>query len=354
MRILHCQGHNWPAFSYFIAPALRELSRRGHEIVLDTKGAGITPREALDEFDIDFCDWISKRARQLSNEEPGRAKLVIRAHDAEFGWKSLCQGVKWSNVALLMFPSPATYRTLWKVAPESQRVPYAFVGHPIDTERFVFQEREYGHRIGQLGLVRRRKANLLAVQWFSKLWEADDRWEMELRGWLPQGYGLRVEEEIQQLGVPVALTPKGPNGLLEWFGQQDLLWSSSYREAFHVAIAEGMSTGCYPIVRKRPGASWVFPEWSIVENGDEFVSKCLWWAAQSDEEKRQLSLLARQWIIEKHSVNEFVKRFLSAIGDIDASSCGSGVKKGSRLPLAPDESLGAPEPDLNQTLAQHA
>lgn len=301
---------------HFIKPALPELKRRGHVVWRDQRSEPKALRENLNNADIVFCEWASRKAVKYSRQPKGSAKLVIRAHEGEM-WNApaRCRAIKWRSVDLLLMPSPGTYHKLIKVAPKAKKVPVVWVGNPVPVDKYpLIPKKKYGHWIGQLGRVIQKKGNLEAVEWFEALTKQDARWHLSIRGWKNHDYGRRVAQAAQ--GLRVELLPKG-NGLLEWFGRMDIITSLSRREAFHRSILEGMACGCWPIVlrwREAPGgAEWVYPKWCIVQNRRRWVQACRRWAAHSAEKKAKLSLQARQWVIDKHSVPVFCDRFEAAL-----------------------------------------
>lgn len=120
---------------------------------------------------------------------------------------------------------------------------------------------------------------------------------------------LGVENRLEIGGwIPIQEMP-------EFWKQQDIVLSMSCNETFGVSIAEGMASGCYPIVGWFPGADGIHPVWSLV--GDEpdkwnlarhyevsdFAHRINSWIDETPGWKHEMAMLSRKWILGRYDVN---------------------------------------------------
>ena len=100
------------------------------------------------------------------------------------------------------------------------------------------------------------------------------------------------------------VTEPWQNDMNSYYADKDFVISSSLFESFHMSIAEGMLTGCIPLIHNWFGAENIYPHkyiWNTVPDCLDIVSNYM---AFSDENKRQARETNRIFIQKMYSVEQ--------------------------------------------------
>jgi len=222
--------------------------------------------------DAVFAEWCAGAAVWYSRyRQPGQ-RVVVRTHrferDTEFPDWLEPDGV--DHMSFVSFHVRRSLEERVRAPPDRlsvlpNAVPRSGLQRPkLDGTQF---------NLGLIGFSPMNKRLDLALEILRRLRAEDRRFFLFCRGHLPidqptvwadrveRAYFERHARAIQTdplLRESVLFEPYG--FMPEWFRKVGIVLSLSDEEGSHVALEEGMASGCLPIVRPWPGSAEVFPE----------------------------------------------------------------------------------------------
>ncbi len=128
----------------------------------------------------------------------------------------------------------------------------------------------------------------LAIDFIAELVKVDPRYTLRVKGHRPEDYAwmrTRTEEmswyeevykQIAARGLTshVIFDPHG-NDMGDWYAKIGFILSLSDEEGSHQAVAEGMATGCIPVIRNWVGADRIYPPRYISGSASHLVQQVL-------------------------------------------------------------------------------
>jgi glycosyltransferase involved in cell wall biosynthesis len=190
---------------------------------------------------------------------------------------------------------------------ESPGLPEAWlIYNTFDCERFN-RERLPGaeFRLGMLGYCPKLKNPRLAVEILDRLRRHDQRWRLVLTGSPPRSYDwlwARDSERAYYEAFEQYVEQQQLAGHLErqewtddspaWYANVGFLLSCSDLEGSHQAVAEGMASGCVPVVRRWQGAEGMYPNsllFDTAEEAEQLILECA-----NDDRRAELVVAGRR------------------------------------------------------------
>ncbi|MEO8108310.1 MAG: glycosyltransferase, partial [Actinomycetes bacterium] len=239
--------------------------------------------------DVVFVDWSQRAAVLITALDPGSAKVVVRLHSYE-AFTCFPHLVDWSRVDDVVFVGRHLQRLASRIVsdlPARQHVLPVL----MDLRRM---QRDKGadvrRTLAVLGWAVPAKDAIWAIDVLAELRRHDPSYRLLLVGAGPgesspkavTSYVANVRERAARADVA---------GSVEFVGQTDdvpgmlarvgTIVSSSVRESFHAAVAEGAASGAVPVVRDWPffvpygGAAAVYPEEWIVHSPADAAQRIL-------------------------------------------------------------------------------
>ena len=140
--------------------------------------------------------------------------------------------------------------------------------------------------LGLIGDVPRLKRLDRALDIFEKLFEVDSRYKLFIKGKRPEDYPwmhskskeselLYYKQQYDRIdknnwGANVSFEGFGP--IEEWLKKIGWILSTSEQESFHLAVAEGMTSGAKPVIMGWQGSEFIYPQDYIFKSLDEAVN----------------------------------------------------------------------------------
>ncbi|MBD3896229.1 glycosyltransferase family 1 protein [Halomonas sp. ML-15] len=223
--------------------------------------------------DIVFCEWCAGNAVWYSeNINPSKTNLFIRFHRIEI-LMEFAPKVRMEAVEKVLFVGPhflrqAREKFSWPMEKLS------LLPNFVDTEMYrreKFKGAEFN--LGLIGFVPRLKRLDRALDILKELRKKDKRYTLFIKGRFPWEYPWiwRKDEEREfyeecfrrireddDLSGAVVFDPFG-NDVALWLRKIGVILSVSDIESFHMALAEGIASGAYPLLWKREGVDELFP-----------------------------------------------------------------------------------------------
>lgn len=239
--------------------------------------------------DVAFVDWSQRAAVLITALDPGSTRIIVRLHSYE-AFTCFPHLVDWSRVDDVVFVGGHLQQLVSRIVtdlPARQHVLPVL----MDLRRM---QREKGPEVRKtlavLGWSAPAKDAIWAIEVLAELCRHDPTYRLLLVG---AGPGEKAPKTVIDYVASVrerAGRPDAAEGVVfvdhtddvaGLLAQVGVILSSSVRESFHAAVAEGAASGAVPVVRDWPffvpygGAAAVYPEEWIVQLPVEAAQRIL-------------------------------------------------------------------------------
>ena len=332
-RVVCFSGHDFK----FIDPFISSLKIKGIKILRDRWdwGQPIDVRRSLklaNQSDIVFCEWGLANAEWYSKHKPASARLFIRVHLQEVNSRAARFGaqINIASVEKVIFVSDevkSKAMELWGW-PEYKLV--TIPNFVLDDE-YLVNGRSGGRviRLGMVGIVPRRKRLDRAVKLLRLLHERGESAELHIKGPRPEELPFmnapgRIEEmdfytrlysEIEAdpyLNRSIFFEPWG-NDMAFWYRKIDVILSPSDFESFHYALADGVLSGCHPIVWPWAGAERLYTADWLVSDENDALASVIAFRDLSTAERDKRCQDNRELVVNKYGRNVIFNRLSDVI-----------------------------------------
>jgi glycosyltransferase involved in cell wall biosynthesis len=239
--------------------------------------------DELDDADVVWVEWCQRAAVLVSLLDLAPRRVIIRLHSFE-AFTVFPHLVDPSAVDVLVTVSPTFAKLSAAVVPELG-AKSAYVPNAVDLKAISKEKAPSAKRtLGLVGWSAPAKDASWALDVLELLRQTDPNWTIRLVGSPPDAsasegvaqYARRIDERLDRLGAAVTQTGQVDDVAHE-LKQIGVIVSSSTRESFHLALAEGVASGAVPVVRDWPslrkfgGAHDTWPAEWIVRSPEEAV-----------------------------------------------------------------------------------
>jgi glycosyltransferase involved in cell wall biosynthesis len=250
----------------------------GHQITNPAKSL-----ELLPSADVIFCEWCLGNAKWYSQRKRPHQRLLIRVHHQEmelpYRWE-----LEWENVDAIIFTNFPHYERFCREQSEHKAkalVIYCDVDcEALDREKLPCAE----FNLGLVGINPMRKRPDLALEILRRLRQNDSRYSLFFKTRMPWEYKWlwdRPNErdyfnafftgiDASPLRNSVVFDAHGDDMPL-WYSKVGFILSTSDHEGSHQAVAEGMASGCVPVIRCWKGAAPLYPHRFVYSSVNEAV-----------------------------------------------------------------------------------
>lgn len=260
--------------------------------------------------DTVFCEWAGPSLAWYSRHIPEGTRLISRLHRFELNGPWM-DHVAWDKVNKLVFVSDwVRDEAVAKFGLDISKT--VVLSNTVDLGDFDRPKtRNARFTLGLVGMVPFLKRPDRALDLLEQLIRVDPRYVLRVKGRMPWDYphvwANPVEKQLYldffariannpMLSQHVAFDGFGAD-VASWFRSVGFILSPSELESFHLATAEGMSSGAIPIVWERLGALGIFGASALQKSSDEGVSKILELQGDSDfaEASSEAKSYAARW-----------------------------------------------------------
>jgi len=300
----------------FIRPLLSRLESEGrYEIQIDEWSSHSVHDEArsrllIEWADIIFCEWGLGNAEWYSRYKRPHQKLIVRMH-AQERKTVFPKRFTYENIDAIVAISPyilEEFRRIFKIESKKMRLITNYVdtdalSRPKDWENARFT-------IGVVGVLPSLKRLDLALDTFEQVWNQDSRYRLVIKSRRPEQVPWiwnNADERYHYQLIQKRLKESAWADRVEWSGHGDdmaswyeqigFILSMSDFESFHLAVAEGMASGAYPIIRHWDGAETIYRRDWIIEDVTQAADRIM--------------------KVDPEAESEIVKRFVSDRYDIE-------------------------------------
>ena len=324
--------------SNFLQPIIDELLLRGHDVNffqmpvdaagnVDMGAMGFGLGQVLENSERIFIDFAQDPHWRVVDS--ATVPVVLRMHRMEIYNEGnyilrfpdgSARPFPWNKVERVLFVAEHVKDRFTQFGAERFAIPPSkltvlpHVG--VDLKRFAFAERNWEPpwTILLAGHVVPKKRQYTTLQLLKDLPE-----EFQLRiigGPGMPGYGngeypSNCTDYIESAGLGMRVTPKqhvDPSAMPEEYAQSHLILSASNEEGCATTVAEGMATGCLPLVNAWRGADKLYPKSGIWDSPKAFYRLCEEFAELPPEEKAKRSRSARRFVAKRYDQKVIVSK----------------------------------------------
>lgn len=284
------------------------------------------------ESDIVFAEWGLANAVWLSKNLEDSKRLFIRIHLQEINPNAAKFGhqIHYERVEKLIFVSQ-------RVRDEAMKMFNWPIDKTIVIPNFVLED-EYELkqnydtktiRLGILGIVPERKRFDRALDILEALLEAGHDTTLAVKGPRPEtlsfmhapnrikelDYYTQLYDRInasQKLKDAVLFEDWG-NNVAQWYSNVDHILSPSDFESFHYALADGVLSGCQPIIWPWEEAATIYKKAWIVTNTNDATTQILNYRKLTKSKRKNISKENREFIVSHYGSNNVFKQLTNII-----------------------------------------
>lgn len=243
----------------------------------------------LEWADIILCEWALGNALWFSQRKKSHQRLIVRLHSQEieardttlFIWM-----INWSNVDRLILISDHLYYWIQKNCPQAG-AKATLVYNPIPSKQLKLTgfNRHQDKVIGLVGIVPARKRFDLAIKLLWMLLKDDNNWILKIKGSKPSKYPWMHNKKKEMewfnnifkssddlINSSNLVYDEYSDNMADYYASVGYILSVSDFEGSHQAIAEGMASGCIPVIRDWTGAHMLYPRQYVHSNLEEMHS----------------------------------------------------------------------------------
>ena len=247
-------------------------------------------KELYNQSDIIFCEWGLANAVWYSQNNYLQKPLFIRIHAQEVRERARKFGaqINAENVTKFIFVSEKIRNDairLWNWPAEKTII----IPNYVLIDDFILKQKMYlTPTLGLVGITPQSKRLDIALDLISALLEIYPNAKLYIKGKRPEEYEWmhapgRIKEldyyyeqykrlETEPLRSAVIFDGFA-NDMADWYQKIDFILSTSDHESFHYGLADGVASGCIPLLWPWDGAATVYDASWIVQDVPDGVQK---------------------------------------------------------------------------------
>jgi FkbM family methyltransferase len=279
-----------------------------------------------------FCEWGLANAVWASRTLPKGKRLLIRIHAQEVRERARRFGkeIDPARVDAFIFVSDTIRQKALELWGWPEEKTFVVPNYVLDGE--YTPEGRLPHEglvLGMVGIVPTLKRFDRALDLLSTLVGRGVDVTLEVKGHRPetlefmQAPGRRDEldfyyaqyERIEQdprLRGRVKFTPWG-NDVARWYKGVDVVLSSSETESFHYALADGVLSGCFPVIWPWPGAGEVYSADWVIDGVEQACKRVLEFFALPAEEREAVANANRDLVVSRYGFSKVAPELLKLL-----------------------------------------
>jgi glycosyltransferase involved in cell wall biosynthesis len=351
-----------PGSTHFVEPVIKSLNK-DFEIYYQPfyNDEFLEKAQSYDYiwFEWGTCVWALSQLYDL--KEAGKlesTKLLIRIHDFELNRKDVMMFFDWDVADKIIFINRSAQQDFIDKHPDISPEKTIFIPNVINQKSFTLKpvdaNPEYRVLINCIK-ISERKGLSKSLTLFKQVYKKNQNYRLTIRTTsisepadinklskkikaisLPEGVvTLRVDNEEEIVGASqstIAFDIGTNYKISKMYHEFDILWSTSSREGFHYAIAEGALSGLYPVVRDW---EWGWPKdlWKpfVANDSADFVEKTLQFSRLSAEQKERLSKENRAYVVDNFGLEASRERLKKELFSDNVEVLSSQKKRAKRV-----------------------
>ena len=276
-------------------------------------------RLSISESDVLLCEWGLANAVWYARNKQPHQRLVVRVHAQEVRPRAQKFGhaLEHEKVDCFVFVTDWVRRQAIQMFgwPEEKTM---VIPNFLLEDEYTFQNKTFSGAIhlGMVGIIPGTKRLDRAVDLLEQLIALGQQARLHLKGPMPHDLPfMQAPGRIKELKAYDAIfarvenspTLRGAlqihspgNNVAQFYGQIDHILSPSETESFHYALADGVLSGCHPIVWEREDAARIFsPTW-IVHTTEDATQSIIDFRTRPDHERQKTLLANRNLLVSRY------------------------------------------------------
>ncbi|WP_368999753.1 glycosyltransferase [Pseudophaeobacter sp. C1-32P7] len=308
----------------FVQPYYSRLKAKGESISYDAWAWGgpideTRTRRQMVAADIILCEWGLANAVWYSNNLPAGKRLIVRLHAQEVRGKAVHFGeaMNVDRVEKFIFVADWVRRKAIEMFgwPEEKT---CVIPNFVLEDEYLFTSRDFTGtvRLGMVGIVPQQKRFDRAIDLAEELVRQGQLVELHIKGARPENIPFMQDparakelEYYKALSERVEDNPalRGKVHFHDWgndvaafYDNVDHILSPSESESFHYALADGVLSGCHPLIWERQDAGRIFsPDW-LVPDTAAAAERIIAFRAKSAKERDETLKVNRALVVERY------------------------------------------------------
>jgi glycosyltransferase involved in cell wall biosynthesis len=277
----------------FINSHMREFRNKGFRVLTD-KWQGHQGHNELQSYsklasaDVVICEWALGNSVWYTKRKLNQQKLMVRLHLQEES-TDYPLDIDVDKIDFFNFINHQVQRKVNSKFFNNKNVGEFFPNYIHFDEFSLPKATDSQFTLGFIGIVPQRKRFDLALDLLEQLHKLDKRFTLRVKGKLPKDFPWMINrkdemqyyedqykriEQSELLSGAVIFDGHG-NDMDKWFTKIGYILSTSDFEGSHQAVAEGMASGCVPLILPWEGADELYPEKYVFKTIDSMVDKVI-------------------------------------------------------------------------------
>jgi len=272
---------------------------KGHEIHDEKQSKAM-----LDWAEYIWCEWLLKNAEWYAAHKRPDQRLVIRMHRMELG-RSHGERLDMDKVDAVVAVSPLFFERLLERYPNIPRHKARVISNYVRVDDYRTDwHPDRLHTLAIVGILPSRKGYRQALEILQALRTKDQRFRLEVFGKRPEelpwiardakemAYFQDCAQFIKQHGLGDAVHFNGHVDVTQALAERRVGYVLSVSESefdfpgpesFHLAVADAFASQGLSLVRRWPGAEYLWPEQFLVDGKEDFVRRILSYCSDTNE-----------------------------------------------------------------------
>lgn len=293
----------------FLGPIMSHF-RRSNDVRIFTGRSHEELAELLRWADLTWFEWCDGLAIEASRL-PRTGKAVCRLHSYE-AFTDAPGRMTWNGIDRLILVNSSVGEILDAGTPPP--VQRTVIHNGVDPGTFPCVPRpSRGKKIASVGYINYKKNPSLLLQTFKAIHDWDPGFELHIAGeHQDPRIKLYFDNLLPRLNFPV-IFHGWVKDMPAFYAQMDYVISTSLFESFHYSVAEGMLSGCLPLVHSWKGADQLYPSRCIFDTPDQAVGIIQGYLAG---DTGQIANDHREFIIKRYNWADKLNEIDATIGEV--------------------------------------
>jgi len=277
----------------FINSHIRKFKEKGFKVLTDKWNGHQGHNEMqsyskLTDSDVVICEWALGNSVWYTNRKLEEQKFMVRLHLQEES-TDYPKNIALENIDFFNFINHQVERNVSEKFFNAEKVGDFFPNYIHFDEFSLPKITESKYTIGFIGIVPQRKRFDLALDFLESVRTIDKRYTLRVKGKLPEDFPWMknrpeelsyYEEQYKRIEESALLKDAvifdgHGNDMDHWFTTVGYIVSTSDFEGSHQAVAEGMASGCVPLILPWEGADELYPKRYVFNSINGMVDKVI-------------------------------------------------------------------------------
>lgn len=284
-----------------------------YEVKIFNRGEKEEFYQMLHDTDVAWFEWGNELIAQHS-KAPKMCKYIVRLHSYEM-FTPYPAVIDWSKIDKLIFVSDVVKQICIQKFNIPKRI-ITLIPNGINIDKFIIpKNKKYNKKVAYVGNLNYKKGPMLLLQAFKAIYDYDPNFEFYIAGkHQDERINLYFQGIIKRLPFKIHYTSWTDN-VAEYLKDKDYIISTSLFESFQYSVAEGMASGCIPLIHAWLGADKIYPDDHVFFDTKECVDIIR--KFENAKQKNKIRQNMREWIADRYSFEKQLKSIKEIIKEVE-------------------------------------